>query len=130
MTEEEKQKLVDAWIKCEKSEKGSPKYEENFWAFSKMLDIEIDEPELCWELILKIFAKDRSNKVMEGLSAGSLENLLATHGEDFIERVEEQAKRNPSFATLLGGVWKSHMKEDIWKRVQAVWDRRGWDGIK
>jgi hypothetical protein len=46
-----------------------------------------------------------------------------------IERVETEARSNPLFAKLLGGVWQNEMPDHIWRRVQAVWDRRGWDGI-
>src|SRR5450432_2495090 len=31
------------------------------------------------------------------------------HGQDFIERVEVQAKTNPRFAWMLGGVWQFQM---------------------
>ena len=54
---------------------------------------------------------------------------MAKNGERFINRVEAEARKNPMFAKLLGGVWKNRMTDDIWLRVQAVWDRRGWDGI-
>ena len=63
------------------------------------------------------------------LSAGPLEDLLAYHGHLIIDRVEAEARRKPLFAKLLGGVWQNIMPDDIWTRVQAVWDRRGWDGI-
>ncbi len=64
----------------------------------------------------------------EVLSAGAVENLLGYHGEQFIERVEAEARTNPKFASLLGGVWQSSMSDELYSRVQAVWDRRGWDG--
>jgi hypothetical protein len=63
------------------------------------------------------------------LAAGPLEDLFGWHGAQFIGRVEQEARNDPSFAQLLGGVWKSTIPENIWLRVQAVWNRRGWDGI-
>ncbi len=57
-----------------------------------------------------------------------MEQLLGRYGAKFIDRVETQARVDPKFAKLLGGVWQSTMSPDIWSRVQAVWDRRGWNG--
>jgi len=65
---------------------------------------------------------------MENLSAGPLEDLLAMHGPAIIDRVEAEAARDPTFAKLLGGVWQNRMTDEVWARVQAARDRRGWDG--
>jgi len=78
---------------------------------------------------LAIHAKDQSPRIQEVLSAGPLEDLLGRYSPEFIDRVEEQARMDPSFAHLLGGVWKDTMSDDIWLRVQAVWKRTGWDGV-
>ncbi len=86
-------------------------------------------PEKLWLLILAIHARDQSPRIREVLSAGPLEDLLGRYGVHFMDRIEEQARKSPSFAKLLGGVWKSTMPDDIWSRVQGVWNRRGWDGI-
>jgi len=76
-----------------------------------------------------VLDKEPSPKILESLAAGPLEDLLARHGATVIGRVEGEAKSNPAFATVLGGVWQSTMSDEIWERVQAVWDRRGWDGV-
>ncbi len=116
----EREKLVEAYITLEKAEKDSPAYEANFWAFSKVVDLVLDEPEEAWLLILEILGRDQHPRIYEGLAAGPLEDLLGKHGPDFIERVEIQAKKDSQFADLLGGVWKSTMRDDIWVRVQKV----------
>jgi hypothetical protein len=66
---------------------------------------------------------------MQGLSAGVIEDLLSRNGTEMIPLVEAEARSDPSFAKLLGGVWKNKMTDEVWSRLQAVWDRRGWDGI-
>jgi hypothetical protein len=38
----------------------------------------------------------------------------------FIERVEELARQDPNFNSLLGGVWQNTMTDEVWKRVQAA----------
>jgi hypothetical protein len=88
-----------------------------------------DDPAQAWQFILAVLATDQSNIVMENLSAGPLENLLVQHPAETILKVEAESQTNPAFRKLLGGVWKNDMPDDVWKRVQAVWDRSGWDGI-
>jgi hypothetical protein len=82
-----------------------------------------DEPELCYSAILaavKLLPADPANAAFQTIAAGPLENLLANHGPNIIAKVESEAKRNPAFNLLLGGVWKSSMTEEVWARVQAA----------
>ena len=88
-----------------------------------------EHPEHGWRAILAALKDSRLEPHYGTLAAGPLEELLAYHGQQFIERVEAEAKANPKFAWLLGGVWQFTMTEEVWARVQAVWDRGGWDGI-
>lgn len=130
MTSQEIHELAEAWIRhaahilAEDEES-----DELCEAWEKAYELKYDNPEALWQLILEIHKQDKSRVVAEVLSAGPLEDLLAEHGEEFIEVVETQAKQDPSFAFLLGGVWQNTMTDEVWQRVQAVWDRRGWDGI-
>jgi len=93
----------------------------------KFHHIEYRQPKILWAMILAIHARDQSMHIQGVLSAGPLENLLALHREEFVESVELEARRDPSFAKLVGGVRKNQMSETVWKRIQAVWDLRGWD---
>jgi hypothetical protein len=87
-----------------------------------------DHPELAWQAILAAIAQPRMKPHLGTLAAGPLEDLLSLHGKAFIERVEAEATASPEFARLLGGVWQSSTSEEIWSRVVAVRDCRGWDG--
>jgi len=100
----------------------------NFIGFDEFEWVIQKEPEKGWLAILNAIETPLLEKYLGTLAAGPLEDLLSYHGEAFISRVEIQAKANPKFAWLLGGVWQYQIKEEIWSRVQAVWDRRGWDG--
>lgn len=120
--------FVNSWIALCKTDRDTQEHRDHSWAFDYWFDRR-DDVDLVWSFILSVLAKDRSRQVMEQLSAGPLENLIADHGEEVVERVEAEARRNPAFASLLGGVWQSDAPPHIWKRVQAVWDWRGWDGI-
>lgn len=129
MTDAELAALAEGWIAYWTAPKDSPEREAHWWAPEREYDLVREEPDQAWILILEILRRNNTAEILEVLSAGPLEDLLAKHGNYVIERVESEAKSNPSFATLLGGVWKNAMADDIWVRVQNVWDRRGWDGI-
>jgi hypothetical protein len=128
MSNEELDQLADAWIGYWHAPKGSF-IRERLADTTDLYELEYHDPENLWKLIILIHRKDQSATIQEVLSAGPVENLLKLHGESFIDRVEALARTDPSFAKLLGGVWQGRMGDAIWSRVQAVWDRRGWDGI-
>jgi hypothetical protein len=86
-------------------------------------------PHKALRVILLIWSLDQSAQTMQGLSAGEIENLLSRNGTEMIPLVEAEACRDRSFAKLLGGVWKNRMTDEVRSRLQAVWDRRGWDDI-
>jgi hypothetical protein len=119
MTQDELASLADAWISYRHSPEGSAEREKYSWA-TDLYDLEYHEPETLWLLILEIHRRDKSVAVQQVLSAGPIENLLAIHGESFIERVEAEARKDPAFAKVLGGVWKNRMSDAIWARLQAV----------
>ena len=96
------------------------------WAWDIIYDLMSDEPETVWILIKKILTNDSSVKVISRLSAGPLENFLVYHGDEYIDRVEEEVKRNPAFAKLSGGVWKNAINDNVWNRIQKVCDK-SWD---
>jgi len=121
--------LVTAWITLQKSEPDSPEHEALFGAFTHVWEMCHDDPAQAWEFVHAVLAADQSNTIMENLSAGPLEDLLVQHPAEIIVKVEAEAQVNPAFRKLLGGVWKNDIPDDVWKRVQAVWDRSGWDGI-
>jgi len=127
--DEEDEDFARAWIAFGQAERHSPAYNALFWAFDRMYDLVEDLPNKAWQVILLIWSMDQSIKTVQSLSAGPIEDLLSKHGDEMIALVEAEAKRDPSFAKLLGGVWKNRMTDEVWDRVQKVWDRCGWDGI-
>jgi hypothetical protein len=91
---------------------------DNFWAWEKMEELCRTDPESCWELILQILQTPHAESVAGALAAGPLESLLAKHGAQFIDRVEQQAARDPHFKELLAGVWRSTSTPEVWARVE------------
>lgn len=85
------------------------------------------DPDYALEIILGINQSDLPNHKRAILAAGPLEDLIAYQGVVTIDRIEEEAKRDPSFASLLGGVWQSATIDDVWKRIEACRNFEGWD---
>jgi hypothetical protein len=97
------------------------------WASDAIMDLSFEDPEVLWEFILEVLQRDPPTEVVEVLAAGPLEDYLAKYGEKVIDRVEARAKSDPNFRSLLGGVWRNSMSDEVWARVQASWDRSEWD---
>ena len=113
--------IVDAWIAGQDADDRSPDREANWWAIEQVIDWSLDcEGERLWEFVTTAYQRDISDKVVGALATGPLEDLLAKQGPEFIERVEELARKDPRFNYLLGGVWRNAMTEEVWRRVQAA----------
>ena len=113
--------ILNAWIAAEEAEEGSPLHESNWWAVSQVIDWSLErQGERLWQFITAAYKRDLSDKVVSSLAAGPLEDLLAKQGPEFIERVEELARKDPQFNYLLGGVWRNTMTDEIWQRVQTA----------
>lgn len=121
MDEVELNQIVDAWVAAESAEERSPERKSNEWAVERVMFWAMDgEGELLWRFVTAAYQRDLSDKTVAILAAGPLEDLLADDGPEYIERVEELARRDPKFNYLLGGVWRSTMTDEIWRRVQAA----------
>lgn len=110
---------VNAYIEAQSLPKSPDIDEPLWWPIQKFFDLGIDEPESIWEAILLIIKKTSSQKVIGILAAGPLEDFIEEHGSQWIERIEIEARRNPHFRHLLGGVWQSNTPE-IWARVEKA----------
>ena len=121
MDDVELDKIVTAWIAAEQAERGSPERKTNWWAVSEVMDWSFDRKgDRLWQFILEVYQRELSDKVIGALAAGPLEDLLAKQGTEFIDRIEERARKDPKFNQVLGGVWRSAMTDDVWKRVERI----------
>ncbi|HEV2453479.1 MAG TPA: hypothetical protein VGY98_04420 [Verrucomicrobiae bacterium] len=85
-----------------------------------MFDACTEEPEDAWLAILQIVRCELTEEQVSLLAGGPLETLLTWHGSKFIARIESEAKENPKFNYLLGGVWRQEMPDEIWDRIRKV----------
>jgi hypothetical protein len=127
--DEKDEDLARAYVAAQQTEFKSERWHALFWTHERVSYLTQYLPHKAWRVILLIWSMDQSIKTIQSLSAGEIENLLARNGIEMIALIETAARRDPSFAKLLGGVWKNRMTDEVWERLQAVWDRRGWDGI-
>jgi len=117
MTSEELDRWASAYISFQLDGLRPSAAHPLWWA----VELFMSEPgaERCWAAILTILAKEPPDPVIEMLAAGPLEDLIEYAGARYIDRIETEARRNPAFRSLLGGVWKSSSPE-IWGRVEAA----------
>ena len=90
-------------------EESEEKIHENhplFWAIEKFINDSFDDPETCWKGILGVLSRNPSQKVISILAAGPLEDLIESHGPKYIDRIEEEARRNQSLSIFLVGFGK------------------------
>ena len=121
MDDNELNKIVDAWIAAHELANDSPEREECRWAVDRVMDWKFEgQPELLWRFVLSSYERKLTDKVIAVLAAGPLEDLISEFGADYIERIETLARRDPKFNFLLGGVWRSDTRDDVWKRIEAV----------
>jgi hypothetical protein len=121
MNEAELDEIVTAWIAGQQANRRSPEYEANWWALSEVAYWAIEGTgDQLWQFVLETYKRDLPDQVIAVLAAGPLEDLLAKRGPNFIDRVEELARKDPKFNHLLGGVWRNTMSEEVWERVQKI----------
>jgi hypothetical protein len=116
---------IESWANAYIEVQSAPPHEKeghsSYWAIDKFMLV-LDEsasPEDCFAAILAILDKEPPDEVLGVLAAGPLEDLLNYHGTDYVDKIEMEARKNPEFKDLLGGVW--YTKDDeLQKRLNTL----------
>lgn len=77
-------------------------------------------PKYLWKFILLATERAKTDHHLAHIAAGLIERLLAKHGTNYIEAVEDQAANNLKFARMLTGARKYSIDNEIWLRVQRL----------
>lgn len=96
-----------------------------FWATERFMPGRSVTADDCWLAILAILSRNPPEPVIGVLAAGALEDLIDDYGPQFIDRIELEARRNPAFRHLLGGVWESSTPA-IWARIETARNHQHW----
>ena len=89
------------------------------WAVAMLDELAQNEPDTAWLLILELIRQPLGDDAFCCLATGPLKNLLEYHAPAVIERVEDEARSNPAFRKLLGGLWLSSTP-NVWARIERV----------
>lgn len=117
--DDEIRKLIDAYIEFEKTPQGSLEREQLLWTFEKFDELNSENPHLCWEAILEILNRIPTDEVEGVMAAGILEDFIDSHGEEFIDSIVNEAKRNSRLTVLLGGVYECST-DTVWVQIMNV----------
>lgn len=89
------------------------------WASGVLDDLLVGAPRAGWPLLREIVRR-APDDTLDALGAGPLETLLAAHGFDMIDAIEEEAAGSPNLRVALAGVWRNRIPELVWSRVRAL----------
>ncbi|MEO5914616.1 MAG: DUF6869 domain-containing protein [Luteolibacter sp.] len=108
---DEREKLLGAWA------------DELLWGAS------YHDARYALEIVFAIHELDPTHTAVEVFASGPVEDILTNQGAVVIDEIEARARRDPSFAFVLGGVWQNAIPDPIWNRIVACRQQQGWDGI-
>lgn len=123
MAETDIEELVSRWMAFQQAfiaHPDAPVSPELDEASDEVLHMPFDAPEKTWRFIEAVIARSSDERILGILAAGPIEDLLSQHGEEFVDRVEVLARRNQKFCSLLQGVWRGTMSDEVWERVQKL----------
>jgi hypothetical protein len=95
-----------------------------FAAWEEVRETVWSRPEDGWALILELIEAAPDDRVLASVAAGPLEDLLKNQPDQFIDRVEIQARRDPKFRRCLTGVWglSEKARDRLMKYISTIKD--------
>jgi len=110
--------LATLWLADHRKDTGDG--EDLCWSDQAVFELD-GYPEHLWLFCLAAIAGAETPWQIVVLAAGPLEDLIASQGADFIDRIEEQAQLSSRFRFALTGVWpQGNRGTVIWARVEAA----------
>jgi hypothetical protein len=81
----------------------------------------VDAKEPATAICVEISNRSDDPWILEILGAGTLEDILRSHGHDVLPEFLAAAKANPNFRQALRHIWPRE-DENVWRRFLAVRD--------
>ena len=118
----EHSKLVNGWISHAEHgvRSGGQVNDETFWAYELMSKMCRIDPDAAWDVIQQIVEQVDDEAILAFLGSGPLEDLLARHGGEVIDRVVDKLASNRKFAEVARVVWQNVIAPDVWMRLQTA----------
>lgn len=89
------------------------------WAYEYLLSLETTDVERAWAITLHLINLAADDAEMAYVAAGSLEDILTYRIDQFIGRVEDQARKDPQFRIALSHVrGLNNLKSDFFERLK------------
>mgnify|MGYP005806571543 CR=1 FL=1 len=115
--------LADAWIRYQQAALRQPSgvdEKADFTAVKVVSELSRRDPRSTIALIRVVLAKVSDEEMLAVLAAGPLEDVLAKHGAEVIDDVENLAHQDHRFRELLFGVWKNMIDAATWERLERL----------
>ncbi|MGL4239026.1 DUF6869 domain-containing protein [Tabrizicola sp.] len=102
----------------EEAPESDPK-QEITWVWDLMFHMCRKAPVLALECVVNASRQPITEFQASCISAGALEDIIADHGPDVIDRIEALANESARFRYMLSGVWPRGQDKagEIWQRV-------------
>jgi hypothetical protein len=111
--------LARVWI--EQTDKPFKDHDHNWRSFQDYeRDLVESDPDAALDLVIAVLKIETNPFLLSVLAAGLLENVIDMQ---MINRIEREAKADPRFLALLGGVWYSRKPDAVKARLDAILSR-------
>jgi hypothetical protein len=113
------EELARVWI--EQTDKPFKDHDHNWRAFQDFeRDLVESDPHAALDLVIAVLKIETNPFLLSVLAAGLLENVIDM---PVIDRIEREAKADPRFLELLGGVWYARKPDAVKARLDAILSR-------
>ncbi len=109
---EEDEELLSSWFASKQTK----------WASGLMQELTDQNPERSWPIIKALVEAAPDDPTVSYIGAGPVQDLLSKHGEQFIERIEQQATVDAKFRACLTLVRPSRLSKEIRQRLTRAID--------
>jgi hypothetical protein len=92
---------------------------------NQVYNLAVDEPEDCWRFIQIACELPLSKDQLGLLGAGVFEDLMDTHGSDFLDRAEAAANESAAMQTAVDAVWTMSMDPYVARAFKAIQTHKG-----
>jgi hypothetical protein len=92
--------LISEWLRY--AESGD---KDLFWAYESLAELIDDDPPFAYKIVLELVHRPMSEGVFDLAAAGPLEDLIAWHGRDVIDIIEQEVIRDETLRRALSRVW-------------------------